>query len=115
MAQTLGAVGDGEGSIQVLVHQHRTAGQCGAPAYPFNLQAQVLNAHRVVLVHGTYELQREDQVQISAGTAHKRTATFLSRDLETSVELGNVVLAQEVIGGFQSMDYPQPQVLRPPP
>src|SRR3974390_3145170 len=107
MAQTLGAVGDGEGSIQVLVHQHRTAGQSGAPAYPFNLQAQVLNAHRVVLAHATWELQREDQVQISAGMAHKRTATFSSRNLEVAIELGDIVFAQEAVRGFQTMDSAQ--------
>ena len=74
----------GEGSVQMLVHGDRTAGQGGAPAHRFNLQAQVLNAYRVVSVNRTFELQREDQIQISAGAAHKRSAPLRRRHLKAS-------------------------------
>src|SRR5215469_3060867 len=110
MPQSLGTVSDGEGSIQVLVHQDRTAGQRGPPADPFNLQAQVLNTHRVVAVDRTLVLQREDQVQVSAAAAHKGTAPLRSRHLKASIEFAPVVLAQEAIGRLQSADAPSPRV-----
>ena len=81
-----------ESSVQMLVHRSRTAGQGGAPAHRFNLQAQVLNAHRVVAVDRTLELQREDQIQISAGAANKGTAKLHCRHLKATIELGDVVL-----------------------
>src|SRR6201997_324799 len=64
--ETLGAMGKGESSVEVLVYAHRAPSQGGAPTHRFNLQAQVLNAYRVVAVDRTLELQREDQVEISA-------------------------------------------------
>jgi len=102
--EMLGAVSNSESSVQVLVHGERASGQGGAPAHRFNLQAQILNAHGVISIHRTFELQREDQVEVSAGAAHKRTATLCRRDLETPIELSHVVLAQEAIGRFQAAD-----------
>ena len=86
-------MGNAESSVQVLVHGDRATGQGGAPAHRFNLQSQILNAYRVVAIDGTFELQGEDQIQISAGAAHKSTATLRGRYLEATVELGDVVLA----------------------
>jgi len=103
----LGAVSHRESSIQVLVHGNQAASQSGAPAHRFNLQPQVLNANRIVAVDGTLELQRENQIQISVGAAHKGTASFPSRDLEVTVELGQVVLTQEVIGCLRAADSAQ--------
>src|SRR5262249_39934702 len=102
VTEALGPVSNGESSVQVLMHRHRAARQGGAPAHRFNLQTQVLYADGVVAVDGTFELQREDQIPISAGAAHKRTATLCRRDLEAPIELGDVVLAQETIGCLQT-------------
>lgn len=102
MAETLWTVSNGESLVQVLVDFHTAASQGGAPTHRFNLQTQVLNAYRVVAVHGALELQREDQIQISAGTAHKCAATLRRRHLKASIELSHVVLAQKAIGLPQS-------------
>src|SRR6201987_5461331 len=104
VAETLGAVSNRESSVQVLVHGDRTAGQGRTPAHRFNLQAQILNVYRVVAVDGTFELQGEDQIQISAGTGYKRIATLCRRHLKASIELGDVVLAQEAIGRLHTTD-----------
>src|SRR5262249_11442884 len=96
--QTLGTVRKSERSVQVLMHRDRTAGQGGTPAYRFNLQPQVLNAYRVVAVHGTFELQRKNQIQIAAGATHERTATRRRRHLKASIELAHGVLTQKAIG-----------------
>ena len=60
-------------AIQVLMHHHLAARQRRSPAYPLNLQAEILKAHRVVAVHAAFELQREDQVpDRGSGRAQKR-------------------------------------------
>src|ERR1700739_4971061 len=41
---------------------------------------------RIVAVNRMLELQREDQIQISAGAAHKRTATLCRWHLNTRIE-----------------------------
>src|ERR1700758_3825375 len=115
MPETLGAMCKGQSSVQVLMHLHRAAGQGGAPAHRFNLQPQVLDADRIVAVDGAFEWQGEDQVQISAGAAYKRTATLHCRHLKASVELGDVVLPQEAIGRLQAANSAQPQLLRQAP
>jgi len=53
----------------MLVHGDRTAGQAGFPAYPLNLQVQVLELHRVVPIDRTLELQRENLIQIALPAA----------------------------------------------
>ena len=104
VAETLGPVSNRVSSIQVLVHRHRAPSQRRTPAHRFKLQAQVLNAYRVVAVDGTFELQGEDQIQISAGAAHKRAAPLRRPHLKASIELGDVVFTQEAIGRFQTAD-----------
>src|SRR5262249_20136441 len=81
-------------------------------AHRFNLQPPVLNAYRVVTVDGTFELEREDQIQISAGAAHKGAATLGRGHLKARVELGHVVLAQKAVGRLQAADPAQSQLLR---
>src|SRR5512138_2884289 len=111
MAQTLGTVGNSERSVQVLMYLCRTAGQGGAPAYWLNLQAQVLDTYRVVAVDGSFELQRENQIQIFTRPGHKRCATLRRRHLKARLELGDVLLTQKAIGRLQTADSPQPQLL----
>src|SRR2546421_9176702 len=96
---------------------HGTARQAGSPAHHFNLQTEILNADRVVAIHRTLELQREDEIQIPAATQHKRAARLRRPYLKTAVELGHVVLPQKRIRRFQRRYPLQPQFLRqsPPP
>jgi len=70
----------------VLVHGDRTAGKGGAPTQRFNAQAQILNAYRAVAIHSAFELQREKQIQISAGAVRKRTAALCRRHLKTHTD-----------------------------
>ena len=80
--QTLGPVSNGECSVQVLMHGDRAARQGGAPAHRLNLEAQILYAHRVIAIHGTLILQRKNQIQVFAATAHKGAPTLGRRNLE---------------------------------
>jgi len=45
------SVGEAQGLIQVLMHHHLAACQGRSPAHALDLQAQILEAHRVVTVH----------------------------------------------------------------
>jgi hypothetical protein len=67
------------------------------------------------LVDHALELQRENQVEIAAGPGHKGIAPLRRHRLKAVVELGNVVGAQKRAGGFQSVDFMQPQFLRQTP
>ena len=46
--------------VQMLVHHHRATRQTRSPSHRFDLQAEILEADRVVPVHRTLELQGED-------------------------------------------------------
>jgi hypothetical protein len=58
----------------MLMHSHRAASQAGSPTYRLDLQTEVLKADRVVPVYRALELQREDEIQISAAPGYKRAA-----------------------------------------
>jgi len=90
-------------SIQMLVNRNRAAGERISPAYLFNLKDAVVYHHRIVLVHGSLVLDREDQIQISAPCLHKRIAFALWLDGKAPVELIDVLLAQEGIGCFPGL------------
>src|SRR5882724_8278269 len=75
----------------MLVHHHRAACQTRSPAHRFDLQAEILEADRVVPVHRTLELQGEDEIQIPAAAGHKRAAPFCGLHLEAAVEFPQVV------------------------
>src|SRR5579884_900570 len=108
-------VGETQGSIQVLMHHHLTTRQGCPPAHALDLQAEILKAHRVVAVHRAFELQREDQVQVPP-TARQKCASALCRSpLKSLVKLGEVVLPQKAIGGFQTRDLVQSEFLRQAP
>src|SRR5215472_7093501 len=98
----------------MLVHADRATSQGRAPAHWLDLQAQILNAHRVVAIHGTLELQCKDQIEVLAAASHKRTATLGSLHLKASIELSDIVFAQKAIGRLQTANSPQPQLLRQP-
>src|SRR5216684_858364 len=96
----------------MLMHSHRAASQAGSPTYRFNLQTEVLKADRVVPVHRALELQREDEIQISAAPGYKRAARLRRPHLKAAIELRDVVFSEKGIGPFQSVDPMQPQHLR---
>ena len=86
-------MGEAESSVQVLMHRDLAARQRGSPAHRFDLQAQILKADRVVAVHCPLELQGEHQIEIASPTGQKSIPPLRRRDLETPVELGDIVFA----------------------
>jgi len=69
-------VGDGESSIEMLMHPHRAARQTRSPAHRFDLQVEILKAHGVVPIHGPLELQAENQVQVLTSPGQKGRSPF---------------------------------------
>ena len=59
-------MGHAESAVQMLVHDDVATGEGAAPAYPVDLQGQVLEADGVVAADRTLELEREDQVEVAA-------------------------------------------------
>ena len=60
IAQPAWSVRDAQSAVQMLVHDHRTAGQCAAPVHLVDLQGHILKTDGVVASYGALELQRED-------------------------------------------------------
>jgi hypothetical protein len=58
--------GQCDGFIQMLVHDHLTAGHSATPLGRLDLQNRVAEADGVVLVDGAFGALREDQVQVPA-------------------------------------------------
>ena len=85
------SVGETQGSIQVLVHDHLAARQRRPPAHPLDLQAQILEAHRVIAVYAAFELQRENPFQITTPTGDKGVSPLPGRELKTAIEFGDVI------------------------
>src|SRR5205823_2130091 len=86
-----------------------------------DLQNPVFQRDRVVSIHGSLMLDREDPVQVLAARLHKRASFARRLHREAPVELSQVFLAQEAIGHLHSADLADPQFLRasvsasPPP
>ena len=60
---------EGQGSVQVLMDDHLTPSQCGAPLGTLDLHDQVVKAYRVVLINCALESLRKDHFQIPVPAA----------------------------------------------
>src|SRR5271170_5475675 len=98
----------------MLVHDDVATGEGAAPAYLVDLQGQVLEADGVVAADRTLELEREDQVEVTARAGGEGGAALRRRHLEAAVEFGHVVLAQKAVGFRKGADPVQPEFLRQP-
>ena len=87
-SQPLRPVGEADAPIQVLVNRDVATSQCPSPPNRLDLQPQVLKAYGVVAIYRAFELQREDQVQVSVRAGYKRTAALRCCNLEATVEFG---------------------------
>src|SRR3981081_1409950 len=99
----------------MLMHRYRATSQAGSAQYRSDLPPEVLKSERVVPVHRALELQREDEIQISAAPGYKRAARLRRSHLKAAIELGDIVFSEKGIGPFHSADPMQPQLLRQPP
>src|SRR5205085_2985848 len=103
---------DGKSPVQMLMHSHRAARQARAPAHRFDLQAEMLKAHRVVSIHRPLKLQTEHPIQVLTSPRQKRRSPFRRAHLKSAIELRDVVLTQKLIRFLHAADAVQPQLLR---
>jgi len=104
VSDTVSCDHEGQGSVQMLMDDHFTPSQCGAPLGTLDLHDQVVKAYRVVLVDGALESLREDHFQIPVPAGYERRSALRCRHREAAVELGDVVLVEKLVGPFQSSD-----------
>src|SRR5215472_18683141 len=114
MPQPSGPVSHAESSVQVLVEGDRASRRCASPTHLVDLQDEVLKADGVITSHSALKLEREDQIQVLPRAGHKGRATLSRRDLEALVELADIALAEEAIGGRDRGDGFQAQLLGQP-
>src|ERR687888_574801 len=102
------SVGETQASIEMLVHQHLATCQARPPAYPLDLQAQILKAHGVVTVHTAFELQRKNPLPVTTAAGHKSISSLSGRDLKTAVVECVVIFPEEKARRFPRLLLPRP-------
>ena len=65
---------------------------------------EILKTHGVIPIHGAFELQGEDEIQILAAPGYECASPLRGSDLEAVIEFGDVMLAQESVGPDQGVD-----------
>jgi hypothetical protein len=108
------SVSDGQRVIEMFVHEDSATRQTAAPARRFDLQPAVAELNGVVAGYGARLLDGKDEIQIPAPTGHEGMAWLKGGDAETPVEIGDVFLAQELVGSLWRGDPAQAQLLREP-
>ena len=81
-AETMRAVAETQGSVEMLMNDHAAARQSGSPLDPLDLQRQILKADGVIAVDGALELQRENPLQIPAAAGQESAAALRRRASE---------------------------------
>jgi hypothetical protein len=94
------------------MNQDVAAAQRSSPTHRLDLQDQILKADRFVAIQHAFELEREDQVQVTVRPGRKGAAGLRRRHSKMSVELGDVVLPQKEVGRLRALDLAQSQRLR---
>ena len=100
VSDTVSSDGEGKCCVQVLMDDHLASGHGGAPFGWLDLQDQIVKADDISPVHGSFELLREDQVQVPARAGQEGRALLRGRDSELAVELGHIVLGEKCVGRF---------------
>ena len=90
VSDTVSCDHEGQGSVQMLMDDHLTPSQCGAPLGTLDLHDQVVKAYRVVLINCALESLRKDHFQISVPAGYKRRSALCCRNRKTAVELGDL-------------------------
>src|SRR6266853_5180738 len=95
----------------MLMHPHRATRKSRSPAHRFDLQAEMLKAHRVVPIHRPLKLQAENQVQVLTSPRQKGRSPFRRAYLKAAIELRDVVFPQKPVRLLQTVDAVQSQLL----
>jgi hypothetical protein len=95
----------------MFINRDRASRQSCTPARGFDLQRATGELNRVVATDRPRVLDGKKAIQVCSQTGQKRAPRLDRRNLETPIELANVVLAQETVGLLECDDPVQPQFL----
>ena len=98
--------------IQMPTDQHTAARHTEAEGLLWDLKTESVNRHRVVVIHDSFVLLREDLLQFCSPVGNKRGSGLLGLHAETRIVKGDPVLAKKLISGFHRGDASKPQLLR---
>src|SRR5262249_52022724 len=104
----------GQRAVQMFMQEDPAARQSAAPADRLDLQPPFSELHGVVAGHRALVLKRKDEIQIPPPAGQEGTARLRRGNAKTSIELGDVLLAQELVRRFLRGDPAQAQLLRQP-
>src|SRR5215208_5666422 len=96
----------------MFMHDYDLAGQCIAPARCFNLKHPILHSYGIVVRDSALMLNAEDPFEILAPATHESASFLRRRNRKLLVELKDVLLTQESVGGFSILDAAGAQLLR---
>src|SRR5258707_13219419 len=105
---------DGEGSVEQLMDEHRTADVVNPSICPGQLQSEAVEADSVVFIDGALVLDGEKQIHVHARQGYKGAATVDGLDGEASVELGQDDFVHGSVGGLAVRDAAELELLRDP-
>ena len=87
------SVTEADGPLQMLVNFQLAAGQRITPLRLFDLQHEVVVTERIVARHGSFMLQREDQIEILTATGNEGGAQLFRGLRKLRIELSDVARA----------------------
>ena len=101
----MGTVSDADGRIEMLMDGDTAFGERNTEIGRADLKDPVLVGNGVVVISGSFGLDREDEIQIEVpGDRGEGRALLFGRFGESLVELPDVVLFEETIGFFFGLD-----------
>src|SRR5438105_13354640 len=98
--------------MPVLTQARATSGQRPPPSRLLDLLHLLIQLHRVIAIHHSLMLNREDPVQIPALHPQERRPWLLGHDGKAPIEFPEIVLPQESIRFLHCSDPRHPQLLR---
>jgi len=112
MAKQMRAESDAESLIKMLMYHHPTFSKRDAQMGGLDLKDEALKGECVVVAHGSFLFDGEDQIQIEVGLKGNKSGSGLPGfDGEALVKLADEGLLQEKIGGLFCFDAVQTKLV----
>ena len=111
----MGTVSDADGRIEMLMDGDTAFRERNTEIGRADLKDPVLVGNGVVVISGSFGLDREDEIQIEVpGDRGESRALLFGRFGESLIELSDVTLFQEAVGLFFGFDAVEAELIRQP-
>lgn len=99
------AVSDADGLVEMFVNQDAALCERDAKVRGADLKDPVLIGDGVVLVDGSFGLNREDEIEVQMGWNRDESGTFLLRGFcKSFVKIGDEIILEKAVGRFECFD-----------